>query len=480
MFKRIFGGIGGQLLRSFLIVILISIGVLSFIVQQIPFHRINEIAAQMSQRQALQLAPLFVSYYELAGSWDQAQTLVEQFNQPLPENLAFEPKVGFLRNVNWSETLITNRIIITDATNRVVADSGKLLTVGQRLPTEFETQAVLLEQETAVIGQLVFVSGITPEFVGLLRNGFVRTIMWGGGLAAAIALLASMFLTRRIAQPVRQLNSAARVLSTGAAMVPLTVSGTDEIGELTQSFNDMADALEKQKQLRRQLVADIAHELRTPLSIMQLNVEALEDGLQPQKETAVSLHTEIATLARLIDDLRLLSLADTGGLRLEPELIDPVAFLLHLVQVWQVNAQAKQINLLAEVPGTLPNIQADQGRLAQVMNNLISNALRYAPTGGQVLVGAKESGSEIVFWVSDNGPGISAEALPHVFERFYRADPSRSRESGGSGLGLAIARRLVLLHNGRIWVESSPEQPTTFYIALKSSPASGPLPSAHP
>jgi len=114
----------------------------------------------------------------------------------------------------------------------------------------------------------------------------------------------------------------------------------------------------------------------------------------------------------------------------------------------------------------LPFIKADQGRLAQVMNNLISNALCYVPVGGEVIIGGKESGTEIVFWVSDNGPGIPAEALPHVFERFFRADPSRSRESGGSGLGLAIARRLVMLHNGRIWVESQPGQLTSIYVAL--------------
>jgi len=197
----------------------------------------------------------------------------------------------------------------------------------------------------------------------------------------------------------------------------------------------MAQELEKQKRLRQQMIADIAHELRTPLSIMQLNVEALEDGLQPPQETASYLHTEISTLTRLIDDLRLLSLADEGGLYLESEIIDPASFLPRLVQAWQVKAHNKQINLHLDMSNELPFIKADQGRLAQVMNNLISNALCYVPVGGEVIIGGKESGTEIVFWVSDNGPGIPAEALPHVFERFFRADPSRSRESGGSGLG---------------------------------------------
>jgi signal transduction histidine kinase len=199
---------------------------------------------------------------------------------------------------------------------------------------------------------------------------------------------------------------------------------------------------------------------------MHLNIEALEDGLQPPQKAATYLHTEISTLTRLIDDLRLLSLADEGGLYLELEMIDPATFLPRLNETWQVKAYNKQINLHLDLSSQLPFIKADQGRLAQVMNNLISNALCYVPAGGEVIIGGKESGTEIIFWVSDNGPGIPTEALPHVFERFYRADPSRSRESGGSGLGLAIARRLVMLHNGRIWVESQPGQLTSIYIAL--------------
>ncbi len=466
MFKRLFHGIGGQLLRSFLIVIIISIGILSFIIQQLSFQRINEIAALISRNNALRLAPLFVDHYNRAGSWDDAQILVEQFDQPVAENLTFGTTLGFFDRLSRNETMISNRIILTDVDGRVIADNEAALPKGQSLPTDLETQAINLEGKMGTIGKLVFVSEITPEFIKIFRFSVLRIITGGGLLAAITAFLVSVYLSRHIARPVLQLNSAARQLTTGETVTPLSVTSKNEIGQLTQTFNKMAQELEMQKRLRQQMIADIAHELRTPLSIMQLNIEALEDGLQPPQKTATYLHTEISTLTRLINDLRLLSLADEGGLYLELEMIDPATFLPRLNEAWQVKAHNKQINMHLDIIGELPFIKADQGRLAQVMNNLISNALCYVPVGGEVIIGGKESGTEILFWVSDNGPGIPAEALPHVFERFYRADPSRSRESGGSGLGLAIARRLVMLHNGRIWVESQPGQLTSIYIAL--------------
>ena len=466
MFKRLFHGIGGQLLRSFLIVIIISIGILSFIIQQLSFQRINEIAALISRNNALRLAPLFVDHYNRAGSWDDAQVLVEQFDQPVAENLTFGTTLGFFDRLSRNETMISNRIILTDVDGRVIADNEAALPKGQSLPTDLETQAINLEGKMGTIGKLVFVSEITPEFIKIFRFSVLRIITGGGLLAAITAFLVSVYLSRHIARPVLQLNSAARQLTTGETVTPLSVTSKNEIGQLTQTFNKMAQELEMQKRLRQQMIADIAHELRTPLSIMQLNIEALEDGLQPPQKTATYLHTEISTLTRLINDLRLLSLADEGGLYLELEMIDPATFLPRLNEAWQVKAHNKQINMHLDIIGELPFIKADQGRLAQVMNNLISNALCYVPVGGEVIIGGKESGTEILFWVSDNGPGIPAEALPHVFERFYRADPSRSRESGGSGLGLAIARRLVMLHNGRIWVESQPGQLTSIYIAL--------------
>jgi signal transduction histidine kinase len=245
------------------------------------------------------------------------------------------------------------------------------------------------------------------------------------------------------------------------------VDGEDEIGRLTQTFNEMATALARQKELRRQLVADVAHELRTPLSIMQLEVEGLTDGLQESAAAAAALQEEIKALNRLVEDLRLLSLAEVGALYFSLVLLDPAPLLEGVVEAWQGPARQQQVQLQAEIAAPLPSIYADAGRLAQVFHNLIGNALRYSPPGARITLGARAEGAEVWLWVADQGPGIAEEHLPYLFERFYRADASRSRETGGSGLGLAIAKQWITLHNGRLWVESEVGKGTTFYVALR-------------
>jgi signal transduction histidine kinase len=218
------------------------------------------------------------------------------------------------------------------------------------------------------------------------------------------------------------------------------------------------------------MVADIAHELRTPLSIMQLEIEGMADGLQSPAVAAQHLREQIGALTGLVEDLRLLSLADAGGLALQSETIDLAALLATVLASWRSHAQSRGLTL--QLHPSIPDVQipGDQSRLAQVFNNLISNAIQYTPTGGAITLNATIRATEVCCTVTDTGPGISADALPYLFERFYRADPSRNRATGGSGLGLSIAKRLVELHSGRIWVESVVGQGTTFFVALPLAP----------
>lgn len=285
-----------------------------------------------------------------------------------------------------------------------------------------------------------------------------------------LALLVSLGLAQRLVNPLQRLSLAARQLASGENSNPLPIESKDELGDLTQAFNEMTAALNRQKYLRRQMVADIAHELRTPLSIMQLELESLVDGLQTPAEAAASLQDEVNALNRLVEDLRLLSLADAGGLQFTLEVLDVSAFLQQMMDSWVAKAQAQQVQLLLEVTGPLPPVYADEGRLIQVFNNLLGNALRYSPVGQTLTLGGRANNGELWLWVADNGPGVSPEDLPYVFERFYRADPSRSRDTGGSGLGLAIAKQWIALHGGRMWVESEVGKGATFYIALPANP----------
>jgi signal transduction histidine kinase len=277
-----------------------------------------------------------------------------------------------------------------------------------------------------------------------------------------------------------------------------------ELAALAHSFNTMAAELDRQEHLRRQLVADIAHELRTPLSVLRLQVESLEDGVeQPTPHMLSSLGQEVHLLTRLVDDLRLLSLADAGQLSLTLEAVDPLAVLRRVAAAAEPRARQQQIELRVEHIGALPNVCADSQRLAQVLGNLVENALRYTPAGGVVTLVAREMRDRrleirdsaltqspisnlqspisnlqspisspqlhIAFEIRDTGPGIAPTDLPHIFERFYRTDRARSRESGGSGLGLAIVQRLVEAQGGKVDVSSELGKGTTFCVLLPAA-----------
>jgi signal transduction histidine kinase len=229
------------------------------------------------------------------------------------------------------------------------------------------------------------------------------------------------------------------------------------------------------RDLQRQMTADIAHDLRTPLSIILGHAEALSDGvLPPREETFQTIHEEAQRLSRLIDDLRTLSLAETGELPPIKRLVAPEMLLARAARAYDPQARQKQITISVQSDSNLPELFVDPERLAQVLDNLLDNALRHTPPGGEVTLVARmdpEAGpGQIQFEVQNNGPNISPEELPHIFERFYRTDKSRMRrEDGGSGLGLAIARSIVEAHNGRIWAESKSGEGVSFVILLPVS-----------
>jgi signal transduction histidine kinase len=303
-------------------------------------------------------------------------------------------------------------------------------------------------------------------------------------------------ITGRMTRPLRSLKDAAQRLASGARHEPLAIPPDKELADLAISFNTMAAELEHQQQLRRQLVADIAHELRTPLSVLRLQLESMEDGIeQPTPATLHSLVEEVGLLTRLVDDLRLLSLADAGQVSLAIDELDAGAKIDRAVTAAAARARQQQIDLRVDLPahatgsgpGAALKVSADPQRLAQILGNLIENALRYTPVGGsvtvrayadhqppttdqQALINGKDARSSVVvFEVADTGVGIPPDELPQIFERFYRTDKARARETGGSGLGLAIVQRLVEMQGGQIWAGSVAGHGTTFSVALPAA-----------
>lgn len=307
---------------------------------------------------------------------------------------------------------------------------------------------------------------LTQAAAGFMDN-LERTLWMAGLLGIVLAIVLGGLFARYIVSPLGAVAAAAGEVARGDFSRRVEVQGSNELAALGESFNLMAATLDRDRQLRQNMVADIAHELRTPLSILQANVEAMQDGvLESNAENLASLHQETLLLARLVEDLRTLSLADAGQLTLHRQPVDLSALASQVVASLGPKFAAKGIGLEMAAPPALPSLEVDPDRIEQVLRNLVSNALQYTPSGGRVSVGLSADGAGMTLSVADTGIGIPAEHLPFVFDRFYRVDRSRSRSTGASGLGLAIVRQLVTAHEGRAWATSQPGQGSTFNVFL--------------
>jgi signal transduction histidine kinase len=348
-----------------------------------------------------------------------------------------------------------NHLRIMDANGAVVAEF--LGSHAAHLPPAGGPQLWPLMADDSAIGQIEVTGSLmanTAEQAALVA-AITRSVLTAGLIAGLVGLGLAALLVRQITRPLEQVASAAGQIAQGNLAVRVNAAGQDETAALARSFNQMAGDLERQERSRQRLMHDIAHELRTPLAGMQGLIEGLQDGILPaDQETLGALHTDVLLLGRLIQDLRTLAEADAGHAALHLAPLDPVELCRGQVNALQGAATERQVTLRYTGATQLPPITGDRLRLGQVLRNLLDNALRHTPPGGRIDVGAGVTAGHVIITVSDDGEGIPADALPHLFERFYRVDSSRSRESGGSGLGLAIARQWVEAHGGTIAVAS--------------------------
>ena len=336
----------------------------------------------------------------------------------------------------------------------------------------------------AIIGAAALL--LFPGFPAYEPRSLRLFFLLGGAvfvLALAMRRVGSL-ATRRFTSPLSDTMRAADALAAGDLSARVPVEGSPEFRSLARSFNRMAEALEAADQQRRELLADIAHELRTPLTVVQGNLEGLRDGVyDPTPEHVGLVLDETQKLGRLVEDLRLLTLAEAGQLPLDLQLVDVALLLSDVRDAFGSQADEAGIALKLEASAPLPALYADPQRLGQVLGNLVTNALRHTPAGGEVSLGATLRSEEaepagVQIWVADTGQGIPPEDLPRVFDRFWRGDAARSHKAGaGSGLGLTIARSLVELHGGRIWAESAglPGEGTTVKLVLPRAPDAGDL-----
>lgn len=287
--------------------------------------------------------------------------------------------------------------------------------------------------------------------------------------AGVVAILVSLLLSRGVVAPVRVLTAASRRIADSHYNERVPAAGSDELGQLAQSFNQMAEKLEQVEAMRRQLIGDVSHELRTPLTAIKGSMEGLIDGVLPAApETYQQIHQEADRLARLVDDLQELSRVEARAYELKVHPLGISALVQTVVKRLSSQVESKHVSMELDLAPVLPPVLADEDRIVQVLTNLTGNALQYTPDGGKIKISAQRSDGEIKISIRDTGIGIPSELLAQIFDRFYRVDKSRSRQGGGgSGIGLTIARALVEAHGGRIWAESDGEgRGSTFSFTL--------------
>jgi signal transduction histidine kinase len=355
------------------------------------------------------------------------------------------------------------RFVMADLGGTVLADStGEL--IGQQLNVQLSKPfAVFLIEGKPV---LTYFAPLTDNSLETIEYRFVgsvnRSLLFAVAAAGLVAILLTTLLSRSMLRPIGALIAAARAMEKGDLSQRVNIQAGGEIGELAKAFNAMADGLDRLEKLRRNLVTDVAHELRTPLSNVRGYLEAIQDGvIRPTPEVIVSVYEETMLLNRLVDDLQELALAEAGQLRFLRQPVQIQDIVEKTVNLISPQAANKGVQVEINLPEDLPAIVADEERIGQVLRNLLNNALTNTPSGGVIRVAARTVDSLVEVSVQDTGVGIAAEHLPYVFERFYRVDKSRARVTGGAGLGLAIVKQLVEAQGGQVAITSQVGQGTT-------------------
>lgn len=433
-----------RLLLTTLLVVIVAVSVTALFASGTTAREFHRYLLRGNIGQAQHFSLLLARAYDQEQTWAGIQPLVEQLGH-----------------------ISGNRVVLADTGGRVVADSDREL-VGQIVGADWPAplDSVIVAGRPVSRLYLNPVAGPSSHDLSFLAavNHFVLV---GALVAGAIAVLVTLALSHRIVRPIELLTAAARQMEKGDLTGRVSLRSGGEIGQLAAAFNAMADGLARLEQLRRQMVGDVAHELRTPLTNIRGYLEAARDGLvRPDTALVNNLYEEVMLLNRLVDDLQELALAEAGQLPLERRLVDVSEVARLATEAIRPQAEAAGLTLALDLPSDLPPVEADPHRVGQVLRNLFNNALEFTPPGGQVSLTVRLKETWVCLEVSDSGPGIAPEQLPFVFERFYRADPSRARATGGAGLGLAIVKQLVEAHGGRVWAESRSGTGSVFGFTL--------------
>lgn len=457
-----------RLILSFLTIIILTLVLFIVVTNRVVYNRFADLVIKSGTNFSKRVVPILEQYYQANGTWDGVENLV--FDTP------GNREGGFGRFRQENENMMMPGLMIT------AQDERFLLIDGDEIIFDTNPDGILINnpENLTKFGSPVIVNGkqvgtfLVASMMGILnesQNIYLarvnRTLIWVGAIAILLVFLVAIWQSKSIIQPLREMAVASRLLAKGDYNQRVQVQRNDELGDMSNAFNLMATELAQQAALRRQLMADVAHELRTPLSVLRIDLESMEDGLmEASPENVRSLQSEVSYLSNLVDDLRMLSMADAGDLRFEKSPVELNSLVRDMVERQQFAARDRKINLKSSLLEKEIYVFGDSQRLSQVLVNLLSNAIQHTPPDNQIFVTTEISDKNAMVKVINYGAWIPGDELERIFDRFYRLDRSRNRNQGGSGLGLSIARSLIEAHGGKIWAESDEGQSTTFTFKL--------------
>lgn len=407
-------------------------------------------------------------YYRGTGSWDGVETILLF---PLSRTSQMRGMMGRNPGQGARPGGMLPHIILTDGSGQVILNTDPQISQDKERYSRDELEKagkIVVNNRTVgylLVGTMIH-RGLT-ENEQIFLNKTMVVILAVSLLILSASIIASWLIASRLSGPVSRMAGAAQQVRKGDLSTRVAVTGRDELSELADSFNEMVLSLEKNDQWRKRIIADSAHELRTPVSLIQGNLEMILDGLyKADEERLRGIYDETLVLTRLIEELQQLSSAESGTMNLNIEEIDPLALLDNVLNVFTAGAEKSRIELRNRMEGRLPSFQGDYQKLKQVFANMLANAFRHTPEGGFIEIRSRIEGNHLILEIEDSGPGIPPEDLEKIFERFYRTDTGRNRNHGGSGLGLAISREILRLHNGTISALSPEGKGAIFLISL--------------
>ena len=419
---------------------------------------INYVSEQTEKDLAAQLS----IYHFRNGSWDGVESIFLFRDGPK------QPGFGPMHDMPDRKIV---PFTLADENGNVII-SNERYKAGDRVPESDLALGVPITEDGEMIGVLLprhVPFEEQPREVEFIETAN-RTLLDGALMAAIIALVLGVFLSRTLTRPIRELTRATQAVSDGDLSQQVPIRSNDELGELAKAFNKMSSELSRSVNARKQMTADIAHELRTPLSLILGHAEAVHDGvLPPTRENFEIIREEATRLEHLVNDLRVLSLADAGELSINLQTVEPRRLLQDVASMYQYQAQRKNVALELNIGSPLPTIEVDPGRMTQVLTNILDNALHHTSEGGKIILSAQQIDRQIELAIQDSGPGLGEEELQRIFDRFYRTDASRQRDGtvpGGSGLGLAIAKSIVQAQGGQLSAESEPGKGLKVIVSL--------------